>query len=435
MGSPKYLRFLPRVVSAAMALGAFGLFSQAVAVEPRVYQLENGGAIAPHLTIEVGHDSNPLRAETGSASSAFVRILPEVSYILQRRSNNLTFSYNGDFLQYFNDYCTDPTAPGFGNTVSRPGDCATSASTELDRASFQNHTLGVSGFFEFSRRVRGTLVFGSSLVNQPLGVGLSALESVLTSIEETDSSIRNTGRIGISYGANQARGELRFALAVRDRRFRNNGRNLSTDLNETSVEPSARILYRVGSKTKVFADVSAGDVTGGNSERTIFRQSIGAEFDAPAITSGSVQVSAVQEDFDNTAQNDLSFVGFDVDIEWRPRRFSTVTVGAGRETGRGGLTESVSLATTLDVEWLHFWRERVSTAVQIVGQFNDSDTEVDNDANDRAASLRLGGNYNLLRWLDIGAFVQGENRTGTSSNGESRDFSRTLVGLTANGTF
>ena len=88
------------------------------------------------------------------------------------------------------------------------------------------------------------------------------------------------------------------------------------------------------------------------------------------------------------------------------------------------------------MEWEHFWRERFSTTLELGALNNDSDTSADdNDANDTVGRLKLEGSYNLLRWLDIGAFVQGENRSGESVNGESRDFSRTLVGLTANGTF
>ena len=50
--------------------------SVAQAVEPRVYQLGDSGAIAPHLRLEFGSDSNPLRANEGSEQSAFLRVEP-----------------------------------------------------------------------------------------------------------------------------------------------------------------------------------------------------------------------------------------------------------------------------------------------------------------------------------------------------------------------
>ena len=59
----------------------------------------------------------------------------------------------------------------------------------------------------------------------------------------------------------------------------------------------------------------------------------------------------------------------------------------------------------------------------------------DSGANDRSNSLKLEGSYNVRRWLDVGAFVQSDNRGGRNPEGDSRDFSRTVFGLTANGTF
>jgi hypothetical protein len=186
----------------------------------------------------------------------------------------------------------------------------------------------------------------------------------------------------------------------------------------------------------LFAGLGAGDVSGGNSERSIQRTFVGVEFDASAITSGSIRVTDVREDFDAETRGDLNYTGFDVDLTWRPRRFSTVKIGGGRESERATLTEALSITTSLDVEWLHYWRDRFSTEVNFEVQRNESTGQiVNNDANDRTNLLRLEGNYNLRRWLDVGAFVQNEDRTGENANGESRAYSRTLVGLTANGTF
>ena len=122
--------------------------SHAVAVEARVYQLENGGSIAPHLRIELGLDNNPLRADEGSEGSAFVTVEPTVQYTLQRRNNTLTIGYQGEYLQYFDDFCSEPVRTfGLANTVERPGDCSSSASPTFDKASFQITFLGYPDFW------------------------------------------------------------------------------------------------------------------------------------------------------------------------------------------------------------------------------------------------------------------------------------------------
>lgn len=418
-----------------LVIGVTLLPRHALAVDPRVYQLEGGGAIAPHLTVEFGQDSNPFRSERGSEPSSFLRIEPEVTYIVQRRNNKLSFGYQGNYLQYLRQYCSDPVTAGFFS-VNRPGDCLSDASPEFDKASFQNHSVEVLGFLEINRRARANVSLGLELVNQPLGTGLSSVESVATSLERPDSFVRNSALLGFSYGAVQARGELRFNLNIVDRDFRENaGRNLD-GLDERRVDPSAQILYRIGSRTQIFAGLGQGDISGGNSERTISKQFVGVEFGATAITSGTIRVSAVTEDFDDPNRNDISFGGFDIDLTWKPRRFSTVTIGGGRGTERATISEAVGLTTRLDVTWRHSWRDRFSTSLSVDVERNDTDDEIaSNDANDRTTSIRLVGNYNIRRWLDIGAFAQTQSREGSSVNGDSRDFSRRLIGLTANGTF
>jgi hypothetical protein len=409
-------------------------FGEAYAVEARAYQLENGGSIAPHLRVDIGTDSNPLRGDDGSESSAYFRAQPSVKYFLRRRNNELSIGYSGDYFQYFTQYCNDPVTAGFFS-VNRPGDCLSEASPEFNKASYQNHELELNSFLEFSRRARADIQLATVLVNQPLGTGLSGQDSVLTLLERPDAFVRNSARFGFSYGASQARGELRFGLSMIDRSFRENaGRTLDT-LDER-IEPSAQILYRIGSRTQIIAGLRFGDVSRGDSERSTTSQFFGLEFDATAITSGRITLSAVNEEFDNPGRSDISYGGFDIDLTWRPRRFSTVTITGGRRTQRATLSEGLGINTRLDLDWVHFWRDRFSTSARIGLDLNDSDDGIGfNDANDRTRRLRLVGNYNVLRWLDVGAFVQSENRTGENADGESRDYSRTLIGLTTNGTF
>ncbi|OED38960.1 hypothetical protein AB833_17490 [Chromatiales bacterium (ex Bugula neritina AB1)] len=412
------------LVSAALAVMFAGT---AKAVEPRVYQLEDGGAIAPHLALEIGNDDNPLRRNEGSKSSSFLRVQPQVQYIVQRRNNTLSVGYTGDYVQYTEDYC-----------LSQSGDCQFGA-PDFNKASYEDHRLELNGRLEFSRRLRATLLLARELENQPLGTGLSSDAGTLQSLVEPDSFHRTAASAVVSYGASQARGEARFGLSYTDRDFRsdsaNPGRNAGLDgLGESSVTPSATLLYRLGSRTQVFAGFSHSNVTGGNSERDIRSSFAGVEFDASAITSGSFRVSDVNEDFSDTGE-DIDYTGYSVEIVWKPRRFSTVTIGGSRETERAIIDDNIGISTTLDVNWVHYWRDRISSDVTVGWEKNkdvDGSGQVANsDADDTTLRLRIGGNYNIRRWLDIGAFIETDNRDGQD---DSRDFDRTVIGITANGT-
>jgi len=405
--------------------------STASAVAPRVYQLGDGGAVAPHIKLEFGNDNNPLRSDDGSEEAMFLRLQPSVSYLVQRRNNRLELGYTGDFFQYFEEYCR-------GNQTVRPGDCLPGAPS-FDSASYQNHNLFLNGFLEISSRLRANLELRQFTQAQPLGTGQSSNRNILNALTSPEEWRRGFARAELAYGAAQARGQVRVGLTVATRSFESE-RGDFDNLNETEVSPNVRLLYRIGTRTQVFGGLGFGEVTGGDSERDISRQTVGIELDTSAITSGSLSFSNVTEEFAaSNNRRSLNFIGWQAELTWKPRRFSTVTLTGGRQTERGLFNDDIGLTTNLEIDWEHFWRDRFSTQLAVGLVFN---TDVDEfsdlaDAEDDTVTARLEANYNIRRWLDIGGFIEIDSRNGRDIvNGveQSRDFGRTLIGVTANGT-
>ena len=431
---PTATRSMSRLIrlSACLALFAGGV---AEAVDPRVYQLGDGGAVAPHLTVEIGSDNNPLRRNEGSEASQFLRLQPDMRYIVQQRNNRLVVGYSGDYVQYFEDYCRDQ----LGNGVSRPGDCQ-NGSPAFNKASYEDHRFFANASLEVNRQIRATLTLSRELENQPLGTGLSSNTNTLLTLVEPDAFNRTIARAEVSYGAPQARGEIRAGITYTDKEFQNDNANPQRNpefenLNEHSLAPSVALLYRLGTRTQIFGGLGQSEVRGGNSERDISSRFVGLEFDASAITSGSIRLTDVTEDF-VANRRDLNYTGWDVELTWKPRRYSTVTIGGGRETERGLFNDDIGISTTLDLNWLHYWKERVSTDINVNWENNEDVDEFSSQAenstaDDATLSIRIGGNYNIRRWLDIGAFVETETRDGRAA---ARDYDRTVIGVTANGT-
>ena len=88
------------------------------------------------------------------------------------------------------------------------------------------------------------------------------------------------------------------------------------------------------------------------------------------------------------------------------------------------------------MNWVHFWRERFSSRVQFDYTINDdldeslTADEIEEEE-DTIITFRVEGNYNIRRWLDIGGFLRIDTRDG---NTDDRDFERTVIGITANGS-
>ena len=431
----KMLKFVGRGLLLAATLTG----TVAEAVEPTEYQLGDAGTIAPHLRFEFGNDNNPLRADEGSQEAAFLRLQPSVSYLAQRRNNQLTIGYEGDFYEYFQDFC--PGEVG----VSRPGDCLP-GSTDIDTASYQDHAVRLNGFLEVTSRVRARLRLSNTIQHQPLGTGLSTNRDVLDELTSPDDWRRTRASAELSYGASQARGELRGGLRFIDQELRTE-RDVNLDAqSDTTVEPYAQLLYRVGTRTQLFTGISQARVRDGisftdggqviqNLERDITRLSFGAELADSSVTSGSVSVIAVSEDFLASGRQE-NFIAWDINLIWRPLTFSTVTINGGRETETGVFDDDISLTTNLGVNWVHFWRERFSSRVQFDYTINDdldeslTADEIEEEE-DTIITFRVEGNYNIRRWLDIGGFLRIDTRDG---NTDDRDFERTVIGITANGS-
>ncbi len=411
----------------------------AKAVEPEEFQLGEGGSIAPHVVVALGTDSNPLRANEGSEESLLLRVQPSVSYLLRRRNNRLEFGYAGDYNQYLQDYCQTQVG------VDQPGDCLPGSPT-FDSASYFDQRLSLEGFLEVTSRLRARLEAFHQIRHQPLGTGLSANNAVLGSLTTPDEWNISTARAELSYGAFQARGEIRAGVTFSDRELET---ELNTNLDaqsSTTIAPYVSLLYRIGSRTQLFGSVGTSAVRDSisfsddgaileNLERDITRLSFGAELANSSVTSGRISVSRVTEDFLSN-NRDLQFLGFDIDLTWRPRRFSTVTISGGRETESGLFDDDIAISTTFGVNWVHFWRERLSSAVEVEFTNNEdvdpfSNLSETNDAEDTSWSFRLQGNYNLRRFLDVGGYIVIDSRDG---RGETRDFNRTQIGIAANAT-
>ncbi len=420
------------------------------AVDPRFYQLGDGGAVAPHVRLEFGNDNNPLRGSDGSQESMYFRLQPSLRYLVQARNNRLQLSYLGDYTQYFQEYCQGSSF----NQLARPGDCL-SGSPTFNTASYQDHTLSLNGFLEISSRLRATLTASHVIAHQPAGTGQSGSRGVLDGLTSPDAWIRQSARAEVSYGAAKARGEVRAGLTLGNREF-DSSRNVPAStidgLSEQSVAPNVMVLYRIGTRTQLFAGIGSSQVRGGNSERNISFQSFGVEFDSSAITSGSIRINNSSEDFINDQRTDLDYLGWEVELTWRPRRYSTFTVGGGKQSENGAFGRGLGLTSKVNAEWVHDWRERFSTRMELqvalnedVGVFSEN-----NGSDENPVSFRVEGNYNIRRWLDIGAFVVIDSRTGETLTRErdldtgqytgavleteSRKFGRTLIGVTMNGT-
>ncbi|RMD69471.1 MAG: hypothetical protein D6819_06870, partial [Gammaproteobacteria bacterium] len=224
-----------------------------------------------------------------------------------------------------------------------------------------------------------------------------------------------------SFGAPGARGRIDLHAARLFRRYDNNDQEVrdrdTTELDGTfyfRVKPKTSLLLELGKRDIDYINQPPEAVSLDSSER---RYLLGATWEATAKTTGTVKFGRIKKIFDAAEREDFSGGGWDVNITWRPRSYSTVDLLTSRKTYEQttGVDDFV-LVKDIALQWSHKWTQRLDTRLKVsLGRddYNRSDRQDDR----KAAGIEL--DYQLRRWLDIGL---GYDRTERDSNVNEEDY-------------
>ncbi len=223
-----------------------------------------------------------------------------------------------------------------------------------------------------------------------------------TAIPGENDKIQNSQVNGLyTFGARSAANQLEFGANYAELRYDNSdGVNDDKERNTTAL--TTTWYHRIGSNTRglVEYDHKIFDYLQANSPRSSKSDALlaGAEWDITARTTGKVRVGYERKNFDESQSKDLNNPTWQVDLQWKPRTYSTFTFLARQALAEGDDGSDAVKTTFTQVGWRHGWTERITSVAQIGAGRNVYEGQ---NRTDDLREYHLGVIYAMRRWMDI----------------------------------
>ncbi|WP_371916711.1 outer membrane beta-barrel protein [Pseudomonas sp. C9] len=251
-----------------------------------------------------------------------------------------------------------------------------------------------------------------------------------TAVEGVNDKLNNK-RVGglYTYGAKSADNQIDFGASYAELRYDNaDGVNDDKERNTTGV--TTTWYHRIGSNTRGLLeyDHTDFDYLLANSPRSSKSDALlaGATWDVTARTTGKVRIGYEKKNFDSSQSKDLDNPTWQVDMQWKPRTYSTFTFLARQALAEGDDGADAVKSTFTQVGWRHGWTERITSVAQAgYGRYvYEGQSRTDN-----LQDYNLGLIYAMRRWLDI---ELGYRYRDNDSDADNESFTRNIVSISFN---
>jgi hypothetical protein len=251
-----------------------------------------------------------------------------------------------------------------------------------------------------------------------------------TAVPDENDKLNNK-RVGglYTYGAKSADNQIDVGANYAELRYTNaDGVNDDKERNTTGV--TTTWYHRIGSNTRGLLeyDHTNFDYLESNSPRSSKSDAIlgGATWDFTARTSGKVRIGYEKKNFDSSESKDLDNPTWQVDLQYKPRTYSTFTFVARQALAEGDDGADAVKSTFTQVGWRHGWTERITTVAQAgYGQYVYEGQSRKDDLQDYNLALI----YAMRRWLDI---ELGYRYRDNNSDAEDESYTRNVVSISFN---
>ena len=368
-----------------------------------VAERETAQGLLWNVQAQSGYDDNVYRSFRQEESDGLFVLEPKAALRGLRGSHQFDIGYAGAFGRYFNE-------------------------SELD---YTDHAFKAHALLDHSARLKTEYTLGHDRAHDEPG----STDAVAFPGREPNEWRNDHATGKFEYGradsTGQLVGELRyeeFRYTNNDQEFRDNDATGATGTFYYRLAPRTRLLFELDyaeydyRTTDLFGSDQSGDET---------RYLTGVTWEATAKTTGVLKFGYRDRTYDDDRYDSLSGLALQLDGTWKPTSHTTFTFGAARENqesaqqGTGGyLRSSVKAGAVHDLT--------PRTRLKLNLDYSNDDFEGGFDREDDGLDFSLGLDYNLLRWLDIGAEYRYEER---DSDLDIFDYTANVFMLTARTTF
>lgn len=226
-----------------------------------------------------------------------------------------------------------------------------------------------------------------------------------------------------SYGAEEARGNVMFALGYTDLQYRNN-RAVTTDYDRKMASVGGTFYFRVQPKTSLLVNAKHTAIsynqTGSLLNSKEDRYMIGVKWEATAQTTGEIKIGQLHKKFDSAlpAYTGGSWEG---DVRWSPVAYVNVDLISSRQTNETTLlSSSAILLSNSGANIAYDLNDRVTLHAN---GYQTKEDFVGVGRIDHTNTFGLKAEYKFRSWLIGGAEYTSSAKT---SNDSLNDYSRNI---------
>jgi len=243
-----------------------------------------------------------------------------------------------------------------------------------------------------------------------------------TAVDGINDKIRSDHVDGIyTYGARSAANQIELRANFAQLRYDNsNGINADKERNTTGL--TSIWYHRIGSNTRGLLeyDHTIFDYLQSNSRRSSKSDAVlaGAEWDFSARTTGKVRIGFEHKNFDDNSVKDLNNPAWQIDLQWKPRTYSTFTFVARQTMAEGDDGSDAVKITNTFLGWRHAWTKRITTIAEVGLARNVYEGQ---NRTDNLRDYNLDLVYAMRHWLDIELGYRYRN---DNSDADNQSFTR-----------
>ncbi|MFQ5661080.1 MAG: outer membrane beta-barrel protein [Gammaproteobacteria bacterium] len=360
------------------------------------------GFIYPSVAFKTFYDDNLLDAETNELDTFGGVIAPYAAYEISDKTRRFVV----DWLLEAGFY------------------------TDSNNDDYVDNTVRAEYAFQPTSRFYSALKGEFKDTRDPRGTGRA--EGVSTVLQADPDEWHSFGVEGnLGYGSKQAIARVEVDAGFVTKEYDTN-RAFTFVRDRDDSYGAARFFYRLAPKTSLVLEGRAvhfeydRNAPGAPSlDSNVFRGLGGITWEATYKTTGFLKVGYIDKEFASGLRQDDNAVTWEVGIEWRPRTYSIVNIATSRDFQETNGAGDFIQHDMVSFNWNHAWLKRLSSVVD----FSYAKDMFDPTAReDDLINAGISINYNIRRWLTIGAGYHYRDRDSSDS---VFDFHRNIYELTA----
>lgn len=370
------------------------------ALEPGSFVTKDGAQITPTLNTGISGNDNFFSTPTDEESRLIWTITPNVDALIEDGVNYYNFNVG--------------TSSSFHNKDSADN--------------FTQVNLSAATHNEFTSKHRLDFDVSADWLYEPRGSGLTeGLGDAVNELVEYQQQSLN-GRY--EFGAGSSKAQVALFSGVFNKKYQN-FRAISQfrDYDKTTLGIVG--YYNTQAATRTFLELKQEgyqyDVIGTDGisrDSDDVRVLFGIEWEATAVTSGSVKLGYQQKDFEASQRESFNGLSWEAAVNWQPLSYSLVQLSTSR-SAKDPLVEGDYIKESVyGVSWSHSWSDYLSSLVG--ASYSDEKYTGNVGRKDKTKNLRLGLNYISNDFGMVSAYVDFMDKNSTQN---ALEFDRIVVGM------